>query len=469
MASRESQGLQVALILFVMVTVVLAVTTYVYFRKSEEKIKEAATAEKNARDSERLVSGYQFENQLLRHVLGYERRTEAELAKIRQALETDQEMVDMWTSYQNDMTKYGTGLPQDDLSYQNLPERLVTTIRTLNSDVSDANDLVNKLTSEREAIRVAEQSRATKAIAARDAATTDYTAEQRTFVTSQAAIADSRAQIEAQLRQRGTELSRLAGDMAEEKESRDKIISQMQQQLDAMRAQQLAERETTYETHDGKVTWVNQRSRIVWINLGSADGLKRQMTFSVYDREETGITTGKVKGRVEVTRVMEPHLAEARIVEDLVTDPILPEDNIYSPTFKKGQKTRFALVGLLDINGDGKSDQVKVKNIITMNGGVVDAELLEDGVIAGKMSLETKYLVKGERPTDKSNQKMLDGYSRMIDEATSLGIEPLSLDVLLDRMGYHEDRRTVSLTSGGSGGSGDGQRQSDTFRPRIDR
>jgi len=40
MASRESQGLQVALILFVMVTVVLAITTYVYFRKSEEKSRK---------------------------------------------------------------------------------------------------------------------------------------------------------------------------------------------------------------------------------------------------------------------------------------------------------------------------------------------------------------------------------------------------------------------------------------------
>ena len=40
MASRESQGLQIALILFVMVTVVLAVTTYLYFRKAEEKIRQ---------------------------------------------------------------------------------------------------------------------------------------------------------------------------------------------------------------------------------------------------------------------------------------------------------------------------------------------------------------------------------------------------------------------------------------------
>jgi hypothetical protein len=149
----------------------------------------------------------------------------------------------------------------------------------------------------------------------------------------------------------------------------------------------------------------------------------------------------------------------------VVTEPILPEDTVYSPTFKKGQKTRFALVGLLDINGDGKSDLAKVKSIIAMNGGIVDAELTEEGIISGKMSLETKYLVKGDRPTDKSDQKMLDGYSRMMDEATRLGIEPMSLSMLLDRMGYMENRSTVPLSSGGSGGTGR-QQQSDTFRPR---
>ena len=42
MASRESQGLQVALILFVMVTVVLAVTTYLYFRRAEENVAEVS-------------------------------------------------------------------------------------------------------------------------------------------------------------------------------------------------------------------------------------------------------------------------------------------------------------------------------------------------------------------------------------------------------------------------------------------
>jgi hypothetical protein len=459
MASRENQGLQVALILFVMVTVVLAVTTYVYFRKSEEKINQKATAEREMQRAQQMSTAILLENQLLKHVLGLEPKPENMAAT--------QDMEKIWASYERDMAKYGAGLPPDSLNYRNLPEPLVDTIRTLNSDITAANVQVKELTAAREKIRKDEQARATTAIAAMDAAMTKYIGERRQFVTAKADIEASKNQIATQLSERGQELDRMAGKMVEERESRDMIIAQMQEQLDAMRAKERAEQETTFETPDGKITWVNQRSRVVWIDLGSADGLQRQMTFSVYDREETGVTSGKVKGRVEVTSVMGPHLAEARIIEDVVTDPILPEDTVFSPSFKRGQKTRYALVGLLDINGDGKSDQAKVKSIITMNGGVVDAELLEDGVIAGKMSLETKYLVKGERPKDRSNQELQDGYSRMIEEATRLGVEPLSLNLLLDRLNYHEDQRTAPPSGSGGSGSGAGPRKPSTFRPRT--
>ena len=40
MASRENQGLQIALILFVMVTIGLAVTTFVFYKKAQEQSGE---------------------------------------------------------------------------------------------------------------------------------------------------------------------------------------------------------------------------------------------------------------------------------------------------------------------------------------------------------------------------------------------------------------------------------------------
>ena len=52
MATRENQGLQIALIIFLMLTVGLAISTYVYFRSSEEQTKVAEAAEAKAKASD---------------------------------------------------------------------------------------------------------------------------------------------------------------------------------------------------------------------------------------------------------------------------------------------------------------------------------------------------------------------------------------------------------------------------------
>ncbi len=43
MASRENQGLQIALILLVMLTIVLCVSTFVFYRKSDERFNKSRT------------------------------------------------------------------------------------------------------------------------------------------------------------------------------------------------------------------------------------------------------------------------------------------------------------------------------------------------------------------------------------------------------------------------------------------
>jgi hypothetical protein len=187
------------------------------------------------------------------------------------------------------------------------------------------------------------------------------------------------------------------------------------------------------------------------------------MIFSVIDQKETGVTKSKVKGRIEITRVMDQNSSEARVLEDELSNPIMKGDKIYSPSFRKGQKTRFALAGLIDIDKDGKSDQTKVKALISLNGGMVDAELLEDGSVAGKMTGDTRYLVKGDRPTDKTNQKLIEGFTAMTGEATRLGIESISVDTLLDRMGYVPDNRVVPM----SRPSATGDASTESFRPKA--
>ena len=52
MARRESQGLQITLIIFVMLTVVLAVTTYIFWSRSENLSQERPTLQNGERDAQ---------------------------------------------------------------------------------------------------------------------------------------------------------------------------------------------------------------------------------------------------------------------------------------------------------------------------------------------------------------------------------------------------------------------------------
>jgi hypothetical protein len=100
----------------------------------------------------------------------------------------------------------------------------------------------------------------------------------------------------------------------------------------------------------------------------------------------------------------------------------------------------------MDLNGDGESDRDTVKRLITMNGGVIDAELTDDGKIIGEMQVTTKYLIMGDRPTEKNmTADMQKSLPRMIEMARKLGIKQLSIPKFLDYVGYKAEQRTVAL------------------------
>ena len=136
----------------------------------------------------------------------------------------------------------------------------------------------------------------------------------------------------------------------------------------------------------------------------------------------------------------------------MLSNPILSQDNIYSPVWDPGQKTHFALVGFMDIDKDGKSDRNLIRTLIARNGGVIDAEVLDDGSRDGKITINTRYLVQGEQANEKSKAEALRSYSQMIKEASDLGVETISVERLLSDMGWRGNERTVGSGTDPSGG-----------------
>jgi hypothetical protein len=465
MASRESQGLQVALILFVMVTVVLAVTTYMYFRRAEENVQRYLAKAEEAKREKDATMNLQFENQILKHILGYDRKTPAELKVIKQGLGSNKPLEQILADYDTNMKMYGAGYTGQDLSYTTLPKHLIAAINARNKDIVDAGTVAKSLEREREDIRTAEAARANKAEQTLAAVQTDLATEREVFNKERTRITEEAAKVAGMLPLKNALIAKTTSEAAAKQEEQSRDLTQMSNLLAAATEKvRIAEKKSgpTDERPDGEVTLVNSRINTVWIDVGSADGAVPQMTFSVVDRKETGGARSKAKGRIEITKVIDQHSSEARILEDELSNPIMQGDKIYSPTFRRGQKTRFALAGLIDIDKDGKSDQTKVKALITQSGGVVDAELLEDGSIAGKLTMDTRYLVVGDRPTDKTSTKVIDGYAAIMGEADRMIIEKITLAELLDRMGYVPDKRVVPM----SRPSATGDATSESYRPK---
>ena len=461
MAKRESQGLQIALILFVMITVVLAVTTFVFFRKAEQMAGEVAAAKKAKATSDDLVNQQSFWNSYFKHIVGSKTLSEAELNVILPSVEGDEEMNAVHASAQQDFATYGEGLPQEKLNYRELPALLLQAIRKLNTANTDLQENNKYLEKERDQIRADSLQEIDLARTGQKAAEDERASAQEDFTTRREELKTTQEKQYADYDSKIKEVTTLVT-------VRDKTIQEREGELKARDNTIVKQKETItelrdepFEAPDGRIAWVNQKSRTVWVNLGMADGLRRQTTFSVYAHDAmnvapgTGGATGddevasrrKVderKGMIEITRVIDQHLAEARIVDDYTADPILPGDQIFSPAWKPGRKVRFALVGFMDIDGDSRSDRDLVRNIISLGGGVIDAEVHDDGAVEGELSANTRYLVRGT-PPDGSDTKLMTEYTNLIGQAENLGIEQINLHMLLELMGYKAEVKTIGL------------------------
>jgi hypothetical protein len=201
---------------------------------------------------------------------------------------------------------------------------------------------------------------------------------------------------------------------------------------------------------DGRVTWVNQRHGKVWIDLGSTDGLRPQVTFSVAADGNADAEAAAKKGSIEITRIIDGHMAEAQITSDDPKNPILTGDRIYSQVWDRGRTVGFAIAGMIDLDKDGKEDLAKLKNIIAASNGRVDASINDGGQLDGEMKIDTRYLVLGEYPdgTQARDQAIRDSWNTLSEDAERLGIETIPLDEFVKLMGWRVDNRSVVMGVG---------------------
>ncbi|MCE9548533.1 MAG: hypothetical protein K8T25_23910 [Planctomycetia bacterium] len=454
-ANRPNLGLQVALIIFVLITIALAVSTFMFFKQNQETLasqKEAlGRAAKAAEDTEKAKADLKAIKDIVGKGDGDDVKT-------------------ILAEWEADKKLYGATKLDAAQIYPQMLKNLQDAWQRNQVDITDLTEKAEKIRAEYEVKKKEADGRVAEYKASVDKTSAEALAELKKHDDDRGTYGAEKEALAKQIEDKRKQMVELEAKSKQQAQTLSVALTTTQDKLKTVETVVGTYTKEDFSAPDGKIVRVNQRDRSVWIDLGQLDNLRRQMTFSVYDKSVENIADKKLKpkpkGSIEVNRILDGHLAECTITDDKITDPIMPEDKIMSPTYRPGKPEHFAVVGLIDFDGDGRSDLNQLLTLISNNGGVVDAVVDDEGVRTGAITPDTKMLVLGERPTENvKSPEMLKSYSQLIKEADDAHISTMNLKDFIKFMGYQGRERSVPLSKSSSESVGPGSKP-DTFRKR---
>jgi len=419
--ARETQSLQIALIIFVILTIALGVVSFLMFKSSQEANVRAEQHLKDAAEKSKTTVKVITQSNELKRVIGF-----AESEEVASVLE----------HFKGDMKNYASSFPEDKQFYRSALEYMHNVLKEKSAQLADAETQVQELKTRNEMLESTKDSQLQKHAAAVKKAQTDLANITKSFEAARAKMTTHQENVDSRLADARRTFNTKLSEANDQTSVANSKLSKKTTQYDRVKKQLGDVIKETFELADGEIRWINQKNKTVWVNLGSADSLPKQTTFSVYDSDSDDVSRGSKKASIEITQILGDHLAEGRIIEDLVSDPILPGDKIHTPVWSPGDQKHFAIIPFIDIDGDGKGDQHIVRNLIVMSGGVIDAEVSDEGKLTGELTVNTRYIVRGDPPTEKQNEEVRKRYSQILRDANQLGVEQISFRELLNKMGW---------------------------------
>ena len=453
--SNKPTAVHYSLVVFVMLTIIFGLTTYMYLGSFSDAQAQKQKAEADLAAEKRLSKNQDDDIQALKKLLGYMLET----VEDRQNPANPNTVVGATRVALQNYGKEQSGATVED-TLKTMREALDTTLADRNT-IKTTLDTTN-------AELLALRTRYTATADEHDNAKTKAETDLRTVTNTQDEKLNQKDTAMAQLRQ---EYNTIQTTLAEERDGREKERAKLQAEVNRLEAindvirgqlEEVVER-VSFEVEDGRLVRVDNSSKTVWINLGEADFLRPRMTFSVYAKETPGIGRGSedVKGRIEVTRVHGANMAEARIIDEDLYRPMAPGDLIYTPLWSPGRVEKFSFVGLIDLDGDGRTDRDQLHNIVNASGAKIDNEVddvgewmtgdsRKEGAAQGKIDEQTKFLVIGEIPDpsqmvgDEKIQQATDINTKLTDlqrQARQFGVRIVTLNDFLSFVGYKARRR----------------------------
>jgi hypothetical protein len=484
------------LVFFILATVILGVTTYLGYSDVERAEKEKKESQKKAQDLENEANWYRFQARTYREYMGQsmltkddDKRTLANefgqfKSKTLRFANNAPGLAD-YEAFVTNVEKRGVSWKPPALApsvtYESLLQdkdrqyaALAKAKEQVEKDKNDAEDRVKKLDKD---LSVAKETFNKQVAAIKEAADKDRDAfkkevddlrvllkkaneDKQKELLARADAEKARDTFKTQATQTATKLTATQRELKDTRDERDRTKDELRVAIEKSGGDPKALEAATLDKpaldalkrwkKDWRIVELDKKGTMPYINLGSADGLKPQTTFSIHSLGLNGQLNLTPKGTLEVVRVIGPHLARARVtsIRDSKADPIVKGDRLFNPTWDPHRRKHVAIAGLADLGGEGIDSAEDFRRLLARQNVDVDAYIDTRGkepVLKGDVTSKTDYLVLGETleavKHDKVGTKEFrDRFEKLRRDletkARNAGVAVISLGRYLDMIGY---------------------------------
>lgn len=467
MATSKPQNLLVPLIVSVVITVATSVTAFLFYQNWAKAQTELTSAKDAKTKADTAKAAADLNIKLLKEKIGY---PDAEFGTAQDAPGGTSLMSKIAEEL---TTKYVDPNTPASFSFKDELFRLASKHENTAKELAVKTDKYNELMAEFVTKRKVEADK--------------IDVHDKNFLDAEKTRQDIQTEQERSLDERDRQINlrhEQATTLAEQKKQKENELERLQTRSDIEKNQLVLKvkgfRESMQKiqssgTPVGSVVSVDNLNDEVYIDRGEADLLPRQTTFSIWAADKRGTLhwreknekakndakrefdesgrknileprlEGGPKAYIEILEILGPHQAKGRITMEQTLNPITPGDLLFSPIWAPGQRTHFALAGRFDMTGKDTDDRVLLINLIKRQGGVIDAEVKNDGTLEGNIEVGTNYLVIGKMPGDSDEStdeekkhagRVHTTIDNLMKEAKDLGIEILDQNKFYDFMGY---------------------------------
>ncbi len=494
---ESNQGLIVTMVFFILATIGLGVGTYMGYAGQQGPLEEAKKAREEAKKMEASRDWYRFETMVLKSYMGQmaDPKDVGELETLWPKYESGTlgsaekdriEVSNIIKTMSDDPAKF----TWDDKGggKKELSKNLKAYVDSLRDELKAQKDLVaqtDKAKKDKEAELKAKEEELAKL---KTTHKENYDALVKSFAEEQVKRAAAKEALEKNYATQSTEKASLAAAKAAVETSKAESEAKAQAEMAATQAvvarQRAAlERNSPTETaaivnRGWKIMQLDRTGDTAYINLGSADKVKPQLTFSIHGLDAAGKPMERSKADAEVVSVRGEHLSQVRITyydknqadvregkiearHDRVKNPVLTNDILANASWSPLSPKHIAIAGSVDLTGDGRDNTEEfIRNLSRQN-------IIVDGILplkeptdetnqdaAKKVTVQTDFLVVGDVPllvrrdSRKLEQvrKIEAGIKAMEEQAKLSGVRILSVGKYLDLIGYPFPRALTDET-----------------------